>query len=209
MKIIVRLKSIRETMHSPEIKYSDLISVSTKKKILAFMLRMEAYYFKAIKILQRAGGQGFMEVAIGCIVIDCLTRYYYGKIGNTNRDDFKDLLKIIFPQFKNNIPSTKRKRLKKFKDFKNRSTKNYADAIYDAFRCGVLHEARIKAYANISGLNTVFEWDNERLSIDPGKFNKKIKKFFKIYILNLLNKKKPLIENFTMIINHFIKEETK
>ena len=197
----------KKTMFSPTINYKELDDAKLNELIDAFQDRMESYYFKAFFILQEATHQGFMEMAIACIVLDGLAGFYYGLKGDTSSEKYKEFLNEVIPQTANKIDSEIIQEIKKIGENKNIST--LADAIYDAYRCGIIHETRIKAYGKIGALDgpDFYTWIKNKLIIDPGKFMKRIETFFYKYLEQLRNDNEILIKRFKTRFYHVMKQE--
>lgn len=111
--------------------------------------------------------------------------------------------------FKDKIPKSQLDEMKKHLDFNPKRIESYADAFYDAYRCGVIHETRIKSYGVIDGLDppNYFIWDGNRLKLDPGKFCDKLKQFFNQYVKKLLLNEEPLVNNFKTRLEYIVKLE--
>ncbi len=188
-----------------EVKWTDLKDVVQK-----FKTRIEDWYIKPADELRNAKwDNAFAVMAIDCLLIDALSQYYYGELQST-QTTFKKFARRKLPGMKDKLPALikmrpeRRKRRKNLnqplKAVKKRELNTFADALYVAFRCGILHEAHIAVCGGVASIGTALaDIDSDPSTIyrdgtncptvrmDPQVIFDELKKFFDAYIADLLN----------------------
>lgn len=144
-----------------------------------------------------------------CIIIDLLSQYWYG-LPSSNGKKYKDFLKILMRSFQSKIKPP----LKYYwwnernKVWEERSLHDYAQAFYQIFRCGVLHNAMIMDCGRISGKSILkksiklrsWKYENKKgkeVAVNPILLLKNLEIFFNRYIKRLYNvRERNLRRNF-------------
>ena len=171
--------------------YSDVDWNDETTAIGKFKEQLEDWFSDPIRsLISESPHFGFTIVALTCVLIDTLSQYYYGK-ETSSRTAFKDFLKEWFPDFGDNFPTS-------ISVAGSDPVKNYADAVYHAFRCGILHEAHVALYGVVTGDADAIEYlEKEDVTlyangkicptvvINPEKFFVKIEKVFQEYFQKL------------------------
>lgn len=150
----------------------------------AFKDRIEGWYFKPIETLLKNPQNDFVVVAIECMLIDALSGYRYGTKGDTDRETYARFLKESI----------------KCDDFTARE-------FYRRFRCGILHETRIKKRSYIARRRIRrIKYEGDRLFLNPVGLYKVLRKYFYEY-LESLKRNKELMNNFAKRFDYLFKEE--
>ena len=124
--------------------YSDIDWNDESAAIQKFKEQLEGWYIRPIEsLIATSPHYGFTVIALTCVLIDTLSQYYFGK-ESSSQTLFKNFLTDHFPHFGNKFPTPI---LDNSNPKKPQPVENYADAVYRAFRCGILHEAHVLLYA--------------------------------------------------------------
>jgi hypothetical protein len=187
-------------------RYSAIKWNDEKKAIKAFRKQLVDWYIRPIQKLVKTPHAEFAVLALTCTLIDCLSQYEAGRVESDNAV-FKAWLKSHFKRFARTFPIP----IKYLYHGHVRELKNYADAIYTGFRCGILHEAHVALYGAITGQKQAVSYHKKGLTlyddgsdcpcvvIHPRLFFKRIKTEFEDYFDRLLDPAahyEPLRVNF-------------
>ena len=162
-----------------------------------FKDRIKGWYIEHAKIFTDPHHQkftnhgGFPAVAIACILIDLLSMYEAGSSGSS--------FQLFTKYLKNKIPEFRQSLTKSYPGFRKRNINNIADAFYEWFRCGIMHNAKINTHGSISATSVLISWDNssEVLTVDPHLLIPKIEEIFDGYIQELKDgTNQRLVDNF-------------
>jgi hypothetical protein len=192
---------------TPDTRYSDIDWNNESVVVDKFQEQLSGWYINPIKALITASAHfGFPVIALTCTLVDTLSQYYFGSERSSQRV-FKDFLTIHFPDFAKPFPTPIL-----VDPTKNLYAENYADAIYGAFRCGIVHEAHVSLYGVVAGHTEAVEYienDSPTLYVDgtvcpsvvlnPEKFFAKIEAVFEQYFDILRNpdpQHDPVRKNF-------------
>ena len=132
----------------PGVLYSDIDWSSLAGIADAFAERLGEWYVKPAEAMKASGHFAFTVMVLNCILIDTLSQFYSGSLFSTART-FKDFVRMKLPEFAAPLPV----HVKHF-DIRNNKTlelKDFADVLYHAFRCGIVHEAHVTPYGMIHG----------------------------------------------------------
>jgi hypothetical protein len=181
-----------------QIEYDKIDWTSLDAIIDAFHDRLMGWYVEPADALQVASGHfAFPVMALNCILIDTMAQFAKGA-GKTN---FTTFVSEKIPEFAPAMPleirhwdETVRARKKPYE-----TLKTFADALYSAFRCGILHEAHVAAYGMVRGGNLVEQvptgftkyqdgTDCPTVIIDPWQLLAKVKGVLSEYIAQLKNR---------------------
>jgi len=127
-------------------KYSEINWNDFNTVIDAFYDRIYNWYIEPVKELEKLSGHyAFPLMTSACLLIDCLSQYVNGS-NESKKNQFINYAENNIPGF-NNIFMTPIDYY-----FNNRITNidNPAKVLYYAFRCGILHEARICLFGGIT-----------------------------------------------------------
>jgi len=184
---------------TPETRYNEVDWNNEGTAIKKFKEQLEGWYIGPIESLIKASPHyGFTVIALTCVLIDTLAQYVAGA-EESSEGEFKEFLKRHFPEFRKTFPT----RIDYWFKGKERPVENFADAIYRAFRCGILHEAHVSLYGVVAGHVDTVEYhpkgitlyvngaDCPTVVINPEKFFHKIKGVFEEYFDNLNNPDLP------------------
>jgi len=183
-----------EKKFSPNCTFDDLKDAEIDKLIDAFIDRMKGWYFQPLKSLlgldteKTKGDYDFISLAIECMLIDALAGYFYGIERNTGKCSF-----IVF--LIENLG---------FKSYKE------AEKFYEDFRCGIVHETRIKKSGFVSRKEKFPHYwiVNDKLYVNPVKLFTELKSFFIWYCDKLLEEDKENIirKNFLRRFRYLFKD---
>lgn len=98
----------------------------------------------------------FPVMALCCILIDSLSQFYYGTT-QSSRTNFKNFVSLYIPEFAQNLPDT----IQHKADTTNsapKTLKTYAEVLYFAFRCGILHDAHIVPYGMVRAVGQLTQF---------------------------------------------------
>lgn len=186
-----------------EINWNDFRAV-----VEAFTTKIEGWYLAAGRVLRPTWDNAFALMSIDCLLIDALSQYYYGALTSEQRI-FKRFARRHFPDFRKLLPepilhpAPRRSRRKNPPSprprKKPKELKRYADVLYVAFRCGILHEAHVMLCGGIAGLTELCDTDTDvctlygdgspcpTVRMDPGRIFDAVEKVFRQYVANLVN----------------------
>lgn len=132
----------------PDVLYSSIDWSSLDDVVDAFAGRLEEWYIKPAEALKVSGHYAFGAMALNCILIDTLSQYHSGGLFST-AGTFKDFVRSKLPEFGQPLSppvdhfDARKGEAKQLTDF--------AEALYYAFRCGIIHEAHVTPYGMIHG----------------------------------------------------------
>lgn len=133
--------SQRVFLPTPTTKLSDLEGATFDTVVDAFEKRIRQWYVDPGHLLAKHHNFAFGVAAIGCLLVDTLSQYDEGIAGSSDAA-FKRFARARLPGFKKTIsPLIHLPGGAKIRDF--------ADALWDGFRCAILHEARLATYCVI------------------------------------------------------------
>lgn len=132
----------------PGVLYSDVDWSSLPAIVDAFAERLEDWYVKPAEALRASGHFAFAAMALNCILLDTLSQYYSGNL-SSKAGTFKDFVRLKLPEFGQPLPLP----VRHFDAQKNKVTQlmDFAEVLYHAFRCGIVHEAHVTPYGMIHG----------------------------------------------------------
>jgi hypothetical protein len=177
-----------------QIEYNTVDWTNLNEVVAAFASRLDEWYIKPAEILQAqpdSGHLAFPVMALNCILLDALSQFVKG----TGKANFKAFVGERIPEFRANMPLTIQHRDAQTPAGVTLTT--YADALYHAFRCGILHEAHVAAYGLVRGAANIVEQipagfttyaaggDCPTVVIDPWKLLVKVKEVVAWYIASL------------------------
>jgi hypothetical protein len=131
-------------------------------------------------------------MALNCIFLDAFSQFVKG----TGKANFKAFVGERIPVFQANMPITIQHVDSQYQP-PGLTLTTYADALYHAFRCGILHEAHVAAYGMVRGGPNVVDQistgftsyaaggDCPTVVIDPWKLLVEVKKAVAWYITSL------------------------
>ncbi|MEK6967468.1 MAG: hypothetical protein AABX51_02450 [Nanoarchaeota archaeon] len=169
-----------KTAVSPLFKLNDLLIARNQndngKLIEIITDRIYGWYIEPTKLLSRQRNNGFLVMAIICILLDTLSQFYYGS-NQSNRSNFKNFLRDFNSRF--TLPAS--------------NSRDCADVFYKGFRCGILHEAKISEGEINGSARFAINWKNNKLIVNPDLLLKQVDKYYKNY-LKKLKRNERLVE---------------
>ena len=174
--------------------YSEVDWNNESTAIKKFKEQLEGWYIAPIEsLIKTSPDYGFAVIALTCVLIDTLAQYVAGA-EESSEGEFKAFLEGNFPEWGRTFPT----RIDYWFKGKERHVENFSDAIYRAFRCGILHEAHISLYGLVAPVYPI-QYDPKGIAlyvngadcpsvaIDPEGFFHKIKGAFEEYFDKLNN----------------------
>lgn len=153
--------------------FKDFKNGDKQKRLAAFQDRVYSLYIDPINILienEAAFGAGVISVSL----IDCFVRVMF-RIPRSNPDSYKKWLKSNINDF--------------CKD-------DYAKRFYEDFRCGLVHEGRIKKAGQFTfSIREIIKKENGIFFVNPSLLSKKLIDVFEEYLI--------LVENNSEEYNKF------
>jgi hypothetical protein len=192
-------------------KYSDIDWSNWQVVVDEFETRLKAWYLQPTEYLRDKEHIGFPLIVLSCLLIDTLSQWEDGEL-KSRKKLFKEYVGSHVKNGSTNLP----KRIVHYENGGNTqyNLENNADALYEGFRCGVMHEAHAKLYCMIlaKGEDEIFYHEEEGLTlyedgrdcvsvlIDPFELLDAVKEAFENYISRLRDDNNPdnqkLIANF-------------
>jgi hypothetical protein len=173
---------------SPLYKDSDwkALNLATKsdwrKAVRMVEDRLNARFFDTIKTIDKQDFAGFAVLALDCLLIETLQQFREGADETPRRKGEQ-----YFVDFLTTAP------------FSAYFTKATATKFYDHFRCGILHQAEIKASSKVRrvGPPVAPTPDGKGLIINRKQFHATLRKAFAAYLRALRNRGDALLcQNF-------------
>lgn len=132
----------------PKTLYSEIDWGSLDAVVDAFAERLDEWYIKPAEALRMSGHFAFAAMAINCIVLDTLSQYDSGSRCSTG-EVFKEFARKALPEFAQPLPTP----VDHFdaRSYKTKQLQDFAEVLYHAFRCGIVHEAHVTPYGMIHG----------------------------------------------------------
>ena len=118
------------TTHYDEIDWDNFDAV-----LDGYKRRIEQWYIAPTRLLAKEHNFGFAVLTMACLLIDTLSQYEAGA-EESSRKIFKKFVRRRLKGFKKTIDPIGH-------------VKDRADALWDGFRCGILHEAHLKLYCGV------------------------------------------------------------
>lgn len=204
---IPRYKPVRDQRFFNRLhKYSQIDWNNEAKVIGEFKIKLEDWYVKPAKALTHIPDTGFTVLALTCMLIDTLSQFEAGA-QQSGRSIFMQWVRKHF----RNCARTFKTPILKNAGSTDTEVSDYAEALYFAFRCGVLHESHSAVYSGIVGQKRAFRYHQKGLTtygdntpcptvvIDPGRLLKRVLAVFNDYFEKLLDgdpRHQPLRDNF-------------
>lgn len=189
--------------------YGNLKNKSYKEIITFVNQRIRSRYFSIAKQLSERkshkSGDIFVVMILNCILIDILSQYRYG-LEASRKDKYIDFFREFLSQ--HNLTITPPFVTYKYYHFKwqKEQIKDTAEAIYNGFRCGLIHSGIIAEYGRINQLHVndvinIAPWRSDStkrdITVNPPLLLEALDQYFKEYIHQLRNPKcTDLRENF-------------
>jgi hypothetical protein len=176
----------------------DAIKWNDEKEVIReFRQQLIDWYVEPGLALEAKESAEFALLALTCMLIDTLAQYEAGA-ASSSQTCFKNWLvnTPTFSHYSNNFPVPIRETSAATSAV---AAANFSDAIYRAFRCGILHEAHVTLYGGIWGCKDEIEYhpkgetlyvdgaDCPSVVVDPRKLFRKVMIEFEDYFNRLLN----------------------
>jgi hypothetical protein len=160
--VIYRAVRLNEREMNCGALFSDIDWARLRDIVGAFKDRIRWYYFEAADTL-RVDSRQFDHVimAISCLLIDTLSQFHFGRPSGA-RNHFMSFVSEYIPGLHVVLPNSIRHQNDPGQGVKVVS--RYSDALYRAFRCGVLHEATVFPYGALWDGATVSGFEHVGLS---------------------------------------------
>ena len=168
-----------------------------KKAVEGFKNQLLNFYITPTKRLLDWDDGLFMAVALTCVLVDTLAQYEKGS-PHSNKKEFLEWLRTHISGCANPLPVPIR--------IPKGEIGDYAEAVYFAYRCGLLHEAHPHMYCGIAGQyraikeqETIFTFHAHGLTrygdgtdcptvvIDPTRFLRAVLERFNTYFAILVS----------------------
>ena len=144
--------------------------------------RLNARFFDAVKAIDKQDFAGFAVLALDCLLIETLQQFREGAEETPRRKGEQ-----YFVDFLTTAP------------FSTYFTKATAAKFYDHFRCGILHQAEIKASSKVRRVGQLVSptSDGRGIIINRKLFHTLLRKAFADYLRTLRNRTDAtLCQNF-------------
>lgn len=193
-----RYKPVKaERFFNKNCRYDAIKWNDEKEVIREFKQQLTDWYIEPSLTLEAKESAEFALLALTCMLIDTLAQYEAGAAASS-QTCFKNWLvnSRTFSHYANRFPDPVRETSA---PTSAEVAANFADAVYKAFRCGILHEAHVTLYGGIWGCNDEIEYhpkgetlyadgsDCPSVVIDPRKLFRKVMTEFEDYFTRLLN----------------------
>ncbi len=186
---------------APRYISSDLNGKNLSEIIEFFNTRIKAFYFTPGDVLKkdmlkkRNNDNGFMLIAISCIIIDMLSQYNR-RLKTSSGGEFIQFLEEELPKFANTFKKSGKIKFfyqKTIADEEDPAAGTFASYFYSGFRCGIMHNAIIMPYGGFDRTKRLIiqeSWTDSSgtrlvLGIDPIILFRRVRKIFDKYIKNL------------------------
>lgn len=161
--------------------------------------RLIDWYIGPAESLKKPGGHfAFAALSLSCTLIDTLSQYWKGS-PFASKTLFKDFLTTHVPEFNQTLPIQITHHYYQNGTPATNQVKNYADALYSAYRCGIVHESHVTPYGRLEGGSLVafqpsgfVEYADRTpcpsVTIDPWELLERLNTVFVEYIAKLKDK---------------------
>jgi hypothetical protein len=175
-------------------KYSEIDWNNEAQVVRELKAKLEDWYINPAKALSGVEHSAFAVLALTCMLIDTLAQFEAGET-QSKRSVFKAWLRHHFK----NCDRKFRKPIMERAGSTTVEVSDYADAVYSAFRCGLLHESHAAIYSGIVGQQRAFRYHEKGLTmygdnspcptivIDPARLFKRVLLVFEEYFKKLLD----------------------
>ncbi|OGT71677.1 MAG: hypothetical protein A3I78_05750 [Gammaproteobacteria bacterium RIFCSPLOWO2_02_FULL_56_15] len=140
----------------PQVLYDQIDWRKLDAVVDGFADRVSEWYLKPAEALKAASGHfAFGAMALNCILIDTLSQFHAGSV-QSRRSVFKGFVRDYFPDFNQKLTTP----IEHFDASKQTVVQmvDFADVLYHAFRCGIVHEAHVAPYGMVHGGFPVVEF---------------------------------------------------
>lgn len=175
-------------------KYSEIDWNNEMEVFREFKVKLDDWYVQPARALTRKEHAAFAVLALTCGLIDTLSQFEVG-VARGNRHTFRDWLRKHFTNCARPFSTP----IKENATASSNAAEDYADAVYFAFRCGILHQSHSAVYSGIVGQKRTFSYHRRGLTtygdgspcptviIDPARLLKRVLVVYKAYFKNLLD----------------------
>jgi hypothetical protein len=127
------------------VRYTQVNWGDFREVVRQFRARIHEWYITPGDELQRATwDHSFTLMAIDCLLIDTISQYHEGHV-KSSQLLFKRFVGTHIPALGANLPTP-------IRHPSGTPLNTFADVLYVAFRCGILHEAHVSLYGGLAGL---------------------------------------------------------
>lgn len=204
----IRYKPIKSArLFTKKIRYDEIDWNNWPAVIRRFEQQLYWWYVNPIKRLRKSSAHnGFAVVALGCVLLDAMSQYCAG-IEQSSGQAFKEFVRARLPSHKGkfSVPI----RVWDERNGRERQAVDFADVLWNGFRCGILHEAHVPMYGRLWGVASVFEFNVRgyatyedtgapcpTVNLNPGPFADEVIDTFERFIDDLKHPSAQLRTNF-------------
>jgi hypothetical protein len=139
----------------------------------------------------------FPVMALSCILLDSLSQFYF-LTTRSSRKNFIKYASISIPEFAANLPHPIQHKIDAGPE-PPQSLTTFAEVLYFAFRCGILHDAHVTPYGMVRSGPQLIEFvpnglttyaggaDCPTVMIDPWRLRDRVRAVFDAYVTRLLD----------------------
>lgn len=205
--------SVRRKNTNPDVAvgvstvYGDLKNKNYKEIVKFFDQRIRSRYFDVAKQLserkKHKSGDIFVVMILNCILIDILSQYRYG-LESSNQKKYKEFIRNSLSQHNHPISPPFVSYQYFHSKWKKIEIKDIADAIYNGFRCSLIHSGIIAEYGRINQLHKndvikIAPWKSDStkrdINVNPPLLLGALKDYFRQYVRQLRNSKNTELSN--------------
>jgi len=163
-----------------------------------FRRRVTWWYLEPAELLQKAGEQhAFPVMALSCILLDSMSQFYFGT-NTSSRGNFINFVRMWLPEFAVNLPAPIQHKIDPSPNAPQILV-DYAEVLYFAFRCGILHDAHVTPYGMVRGglqiitfspngfTSYVAGGDCPTVLVDPWRILDRVRDVFNAYLNRILD----------------------
>lgn len=204
----VRYKPVKKArLFTKSVWYHQINWNSWPDVIRRFEQQIRWWYVTPISHLRKkTPHNGFAVVALSCVLVDALSQYHAG-IEQSDGEEFRKFVRLRLPSGGGKLPASIR--VWNEKTGKERQAVDFADVLWSAFRCGILHEAHVPLYGRLDAVPGVFALapagfttyaDSGKpcptVNLNPGPFADEVVAAFRTFIGELKRPNSKLRANF-------------
>ncbi len=195
-----RYKPVKASRHfTRRIRYDQIDWNDRAEVVRRFEQQLRWWYVKPLeRLCRQSGHNGFAVVALGCVLLDTLSQYHAGSTQSSG-GTFRNFIRNKLPHLCN-PPFPQPIRIWNEKTRNEGTAIDFADVLWNGFRCGILHEAHAPLYARLWGVSGVYEFvasgfatyaDTGQpcptVSVNPHNFANEVLALFRTFIADLRN----------------------
>lgn len=158
----VRYKPVKKNrLFTREVWYHEIDWNNWAEVIGRFEEQLRQWYVTPIEqLLESSPHNAFAAVALCCILVDALSQYEAG-IERSDGPVFMDFVRRHLPSHGARFSSSIRMWNETKKKNQEYQAHDFAEVLWNGFRCGILHEAHAPLYGRLWGQNALFEFKTD------------------------------------------------